>query len=56
MRGIIIIAMEAVAIAGYFLGEGLTLYIHIFPGARMSLFNYSLAFLCKEHLHLGGGG
>jgi len=41
----------------YFRGGGLTWYIQILQGAKMSLFSNSLAFLCKEHLcfFLSGG-
>jgi len=38
-----------VAVAGYFLSGGLTLYSQIFQGAKMSLFSYILPFLCIEH-------
>jgi len=43
-----------VAAAGYIF-MGVTLYIHIFQGAKMSLFSYSLAFLCMKHGSFGGG-
>jgi len=47
-----------VVVAGYFFKGGLTLYMQIFQGAKMSLFSYrySLAFICIiEHPSFGGG-
>jgi len=37
----------------FFWGK-LTLYIHIFQGAKMSLISYSIAFSCMDHLLFGG--
>jgi len=37
-------------------GRGLTLYIKIIHGSKMSLFRFSLAFLCMVHRSIGEGG